>query len=125
MASGFITVRVPVEGYSPAPWYAVAVGAPVVVKVEPRPRRLVGWKALQEVSAEHGGPSSRAALWELCRARNAPVYVYNGMAVVADEQQFVWWLSSLRVPIALDALDVKRRRRRAGRNKPRGNGTKR
>jgi hypothetical protein len=116
----FVTVRVPVLGCSPLPWYAFVVGPPVVVVAEARPRRkLVGWKALAKVSAEHGGPGSENRLRDLCRARNAPVRVWQGMAAVADEEQFVVWLEGLRVPIALEPLDGKRKGPKRGRRRSR------
>jgi len=119
-----VTIRVPAHGYSGLPCYAVVPWVPAVAEVRPKPRRLVGWKEILEVSIAHGGPTSSSWLRQLCKERNAPVKVWRGMAAVADEDRFVWWLEGLRVPIGLtragrepgaDARGQAERERRQGR----------
>ena len=81
----------------------------------PRTRKLVGWKALLEVSVANGGPGSENRLRDLCRKRGAPVHVWRGMAAVADEQRFLVWLDGLRVPIGLEPLGASGKGRKGGR----------
>lgn len=99
----FVTIRVPVHGFTSLPCYAVVPYVPTV-EIKQRSRKLVGWKAILEVSVAHGGPGSENRLRDLCRARGAPVYVWKGMAAIADEQLFRLWLDGLRVPIALEPV---------------------
>ena len=117
----FVTVRVPANGYTGIPCYAVVPFVPLVAEIKPKPRKLVGWKAILEVSVAHGGPSSDSALRRLCKLRNAPVRVWKGMAAIVDEDRFVWWLDGLRVFIAQEAPGQTKR----GGPRRRGTGTPR
>ena len=89
----------------------------VAVAPVPPPRKLVGWKEILKVSALHGGPTSETRLRNACRARGAPVYVWRGMAAVADEQKFIVWLEGLRVPIQLEPLGASGKSWRRGVNR--------